>query len=76
MSPKNGWNNLYYHPFKLPKGKKLFFCLASLSRRGSVNPSTTTLSKRYLTETMIKLIVAWKFNPKPMQESLFSPQTL
>ena len=76
MSPKNGCNNLYYHSFNLPKGKKLFSYLAPLSRRGSVNPSIPTFGKISLTETMIKLIVSWKFNPKPMQESLFSPQTL
>ena len=76
MSPKYGCNNLCYHLFNLPKGEKMFSYLASLSHCGSVNPSTPTFGKINLTETMIKLIVAWKFSQKRMQESLFAPQTL
>ena len=76
MSPKNGCNNLYYHPFNLPKGQRLFSYLASFSRRGPVNWSTPTFGKINLKKTMIKLIVAWKFSQKRMQESLFAPQTL
>ena len=48
----------------------------SLSRRGSVNPSTPTFDKINLTKTMIKLTVPWKFSQKKMQEYLFAPQTL
>ena len=40
MSPKNGCNNLYYHPFSLSKGRKLFSYLTSLSRCCAVNRST------------------------------------
>ena len=76
MLPKNGCNNLYYHPFNLPMGQRLFSYLASPSRCGSVSPSTSTFSKINLTEIMIKLIVAWKFSQKRMQESLFAPQIL
>ena len=39
ISPKNGCNNLYYHPFSLSKGQKLFSYLTSLSRRSPVNRS-------------------------------------
>ena len=69
MSPKNDCNNLYYHPFTLPKGQRLFSYLASLSRRGS----TPAFGKINLTEIIIKLIVASKFSQKRMQESLFAP---
>ena len=76
MSPKNGCNNLYYHPFSLSKGQNLFSYLTSLSRRGPVNPSTPTFGNINLTETMTNLIVAWKFSQKQTQESLFAPQIL
>ena len=45
----------------------------SLSHRGLVNPSTPTFNKTNLTETITNLIVVWKFNQKPLQESLIAP---
>ena len=50
--------------------------MTSLSRRGSVNPSTPTFGKISLTKTMIQLTVPWKCSQKQIQESLFAPQTL
>ena len=44
MSPKNSCKNLYYHPFSLSKGEKLFSYLTSFSRRGPVNPSAPNLN--------------------------------
>ena len=46
--------------------------LMSISRRGPVNPSTPTFGNNNLTETITNLIVAWKFNQKKLQESLFA----
>ena len=73
MSPKYGCNNLYYHPFNLPKAYKLFSYLTSRSHRGPVNPSTPTFGNMNLIETMTNLIVAWKFSQKRTQEALFAP---
>ena len=68
--------NLYLHEKTYNMDLKWNLYPTSLSRRGSVNLSTPTFGKINLTETMIKLIVAWKFSQKRMQESLFAPQTL
>ena len=57
MSTKNGCTNLYYHPFSLSKGQKLFFYLTSLSRRDPVNPSTPNFSNINLTRTITNLPV-------------------
>ena len=51
-SLKNGSNNLYFYPYAFDERKKYFFYLTSLSRRGSVIPSTPTLPNINLTETI------------------------
>ena len=58
MSLKIGSNNLYFHPYKLHKGYKLFSYLMSLSPRGPVNPSTPIFGNINLIETITNLIVA------------------
>ena len=55
MSPRNGWNNLYHHPFSLSKGHKLFSYLTSLSLRGPVNPLTVNFPNINLTRTITNL---------------------
>ena len=45
----------------------------SISRRGPVNLSIQTFANISLIETITDLIVAWKFNQKRPQESLFAP---
>ena len=57
MSPKNGCNNLYYHPFSLFKRQKLFSYLTSFSRRGPVNRSTPNFPNINLTRTIANLPV-------------------
>ena len=52
MSPKYGCNNLYYHPFNLSKGQRLFSYLTSFSRRGPVNTSTPSFTNINLTKTI------------------------
>ena len=64
MSPKNGCNNLYYHPFSLSKGNKLFSYLTSFSRRGPVNPSTPNFPNINLTRTITNLLVVSNVNKK------------
>ena len=68
--------NLYLHEKTYNMDLKWNLYPTSLSRRGSVNPSTPTFGKINLTKAMIKLTVPWKFSQKRMQESLFAPQTL
>ena len=57
MSPKYGWNNLYYHSFNLPKRWKLFSYQTSPSRRGPINTSSPTFPNINLKKTITNLPV-------------------
>ena len=61
-SLKKGCNDLYFHPFNFNLSSKTFSYLTSFSCRGWVNPSTPTFGNIDLTEIIIDLHVAWKFN--------------
>ena len=59
--------NLYFYRYNFNISYKSFFYLTSLSRRDPANPSTPTFYKIHLTETMLNLLAAWKFNQKQLQ---------
>ena len=59
--------NLYFYRYNFNITYKSFFYLTSLSRRDPVNPSTPTFYKTHMTETMLNLLAAWKFNQKQLQ---------
>ena len=61
---KNGFNNLYFHPYTFNMIYKSFSYLTSLSRRGPVNPSTSTFGSINLAKTMTNLLAVWKINKK------------
>ena len=69
MSPRNGWNNLYHHPFSLSKGQKLLFYLTSLSLRGPVNPSTVNFPNINLTRRTTDVPV-FQMSPKYSRNNL------
>ena len=50
---------------------KFYSCLTPLSLRSPVNLLAPIFSSINPTETMTNLIIAWKFNQKWLQESLF-----
>ena len=61
-SLKNGFNKLYFYHYTSDMSYESFSYLTLLSRYGPVNPSTPVLGNIDLTETMINLLVAWKFD--------------
>ena len=64
--------SLYLHSKTYDMDLKWNLYVTSLSRRGTVNPSTQTFGNINLTETMTNLIVAGKFNQKRLEEFLFT----
>ena len=64
---KNGFNNLYFDPYTFNMIYKSFSYLTSLSRRGPVNPSTSTFGSINLAKTMTNLLVVWKIDKKWQQ---------
>ena len=56
------WNNLYFLPEAFQRSWKSN--LMAISRRSLLNLSTANLGSINLTETMVNLLVAWKFNKK------------
>ena len=61
---KNDCNNLYLHPKLLKITLKLNSYLASIFRRGPVNPSTPSFPNINLTKTMTNLLIVWKMTEK------------
>ena len=74
MSLTYGYKNLYFHPYTFDERKKSFSYLTSLSRRGTVNPSTSTFGNINITETMTKLIAALKFNQNGCKDLYLHPR--
>ena len=64
--------NLYFHRYDFNMIYKLFSYLASLSRKPGKSV-TPTFGNINLTETMLNLLVAWKFNQKWRKKFLLSP---
>ena len=64
--------NLYLHSKTYHMVLQWNLYLTSLSRRGSVNPSTLTFVNINLTETIANLIVAMTFNQKRLKQFLFA----
>ena len=64
MSPKNGWNNPYYHQFSLAKEQKLFSYLNSFSRRSPLNMSTHNFPNINLTKTIANLAMVSNITKK------------
>ena len=59
--------NLYFYRYNFNITYKSFIYLTSLSRRDPVNPPTPTFYKTHMTETMLNLLAACKFNQKQLQ---------
>ena len=72
---KNCWKNRYLQPKSFKSTFKTNSYLMSISRRDPLNPSTPIFGNISLIETMTNLVVAWKFNQKWLNESLFATKS-